>query len=69
MRIAILEDDSIQQQLLVRTLDQQLAGEEEVHCLAFDDGRELQRLLRRESFDLVILDWSVPSLDGMELLR
>lgn len=69
MRIAILEDDSIQQDLLLRALGQQFAGEEEIHCLAFEDGRELQRLLRRESFDLVILDWSVPSLDGMELLR
>jgi len=69
MRIAILEDDPIQQELLVRTLVQQMGGEEKVHCRAFADGRELQRLLRRESFDLVILDWSVPSLNGMELLR
>jgi DNA-binding response OmpR family regulator len=26
-------------------------------------------VLRRESFDLVILDWSIPSMDGLELLR
>lgn len=69
MRIAILEDDPIQQDLLVRTLVRHLGGEERVHCRAFSDGRELQRLLRRESFDLVILDWAAPSLDGMEVLQ
>lgn len=69
MRIAILEDDEVQQALLVRTLLQQLGGEEAVHCQVLADGKDLQRLLRRESFDLVILDWSVPSLDGLELLR
>lgn len=69
MRIAILEDDPVQQELLVRTLVQHLGGADTVHCQVFDDGKKLQRLLRRESFDLLILDWSVPSLDGMELLR
>ena len=69
MRIATLEDDEVQQALLVRTLLQQLSGEEAVHCQVLADGKALQRLLRRESFDLVILDWSVPSMDGLELLR
>lgn len=67
MRIAILEDDLVQQKLLVRTLEAQ-PGADAVRCEVFVDGRDLQRVLRRESFDLVILDWSVPSLDGMELL-
>ncbi|PZQ75221.1 MAG: DNA-binding response regulator [Variovorax paradoxus] len=69
MRIAILEDDPVQQELLVRTLVQHLVGMDTVRCQVFDNGKQLQRLLRRESFDLLILDWSVPSLDGMELLH
>lgn len=69
MRIAILEDEPAQRELLVRTLVSQLGGPEVVNCQALGDGKELQSLLRRQSFDLVILDWSAPSLDGMELLR
>jgi len=69
MRIAILEDDPIQQQLLVRTLAEEFGGADNVHCGLYADGNALQRVLRRESFDLLVLDWSVPSLDGLELLR
>lgn len=69
MRIAIVEDELSQQTLLVRTLEQQLERDGTVHCQAFFDGVALQRVLRRESFDLVILDWSIPSMDGLELLR
>lgn len=69
MRIAIVEDELAQQTLLVRTLEQQLERDGAVHCQAFFDGLALQRVLRHESFDLVILDWSVPGMDGLELLR
>lgn len=69
MRIAIVEDELSQQTLLIRTLEQQLGREAAVHCQGFSDGLALQKVLRRESFDLVILDWSVPGMDGLELLR
>lgn len=69
MRIALLEDDPVQQELLERTLTQQLNGKYALRCQRFTDGKQLQKVLRRESFDLLILDWSVPTLDGMELLR
>jgi two-component system, OmpR family, response regulator TrcR len=69
MRIAIVEDELSQQTLLVRTLEQQLERDGPVNCQAFFDGVALQNVLRKESFDLVILDWSIPSMDGLELLR
>ncbi|WP_295987475.1 response regulator transcription factor [uncultured Variovorax sp.] len=69
MRIAIVEDEPSQQTLLIRTLEQQLGREAAVHCQGFSDGLALQKVLRRESFDLVVLDWSVPGMDGLELLR
>ncbi|MFH0130545.1 response regulator transcription factor [Variovorax sp. VaC1] len=69
MRIAIVEDELSQQTLLVRTLEEQLRRDGSVQCEAFFDGMALQSVLRRESFDLVILDWSIPSMDGLELLR
>lgn len=70
MRIAILEDDPGQLSHLVRTLEQLLTvGDTTVACVAFSDGAMLQNVLRRESFDLLVLDWNVPGLEGVELLK
>ncbi|WP_431513718.1 response regulator transcription factor [Variovorax sp. DAIF25] len=70
MRIAILEDDPDQLSHLVRTLEQLLTiGDTTVSCTALSDGLALQQVLRRESFDLLVLDWNVPGLAGVELLR
>lgn len=64
MRIAILEDDPHLSQLL------QLWIEEPGHTVAaFDRGQALINTLRRESFDLLILDWMVPDLDGEQVLE
>ena len=39
-------------------------------CLrGFERGEDLLRQLRRETFDLLILDWQVPDLSGLALLR
>ena len=64
MRIAYLEDDSDQAALISRWL--QAAGHS---CHHFSRGRELQRALARESFDLFLLDWHLPDIDGVEVLK
>lgn len=70
MRIAILEDDPDQLSHLVRTLEQLLTvGETDVTCITFSNGSTLQQALRRESYDLLVLDWNVPGLAGVELLQ
>jgi len=70
MRIAILEDDPDQAAFLVRTLEAQITrGDTVVSCTVFSDGTQAQRVLRRESFDLLVLDWNVPGVDGAELLH
>lgn len=70
MRIAILDDDPVQIEQLVRILRAPLNSEyEETTCVTFAQGENLRRALRRETFDLLILDWNLPDLDGVELLR
>ncbi len=64
MRIAYLEDDPDQARLSRRWLED--AGHQ-VAC--FETGRELVRVLRSESFDLLILDWLVPDMSGIEVLN
>lgn len=70
MRIAVLEDDPTQREHLLHALVRHLMlGDEKVSCHEFDTGEALRRALRRETFDLLVLDWNVPDLDGIELLR
>lgn len=70
MRIAVLEDDAQQRSHVVGALRQQLAlAEEPIAVMPFDCGESLRKALRSETFDLLVLDWSVPDLDGLDLLR
>jgi DNA-binding response OmpR family regulator len=64
MRVAILEDDVSQTELLSHWL--QLAGH---HPHAFEQGAALLRALERESYDALLLDWNVPDLNGVEVLK
>ena len=64
MRIAVLDDDSAQADLVCQTLS--AAGH---ICHAYGAGRELVRQLRRQTFDLLVLDWNVPDMSGEEVLH
>ena len=70
MRVAILEDDAIQLAALTKVLQSHLAvGTEPVICHPYLQGEALKRALRYETFDLLILDWNLPDLDGTDLLH
>ncbi len=45
------------------------AGEQPWSLHSFERGEDLLRQLRRETFDLLILDWQLPDLTGLALLR
>ncbi|PLZ01700.1 DNA-binding response regulator [Burkholderia sp. WAC0059] len=64
MRIAALDDDPAQTEFVCQTLA--AAGHV---CHAFAKGADLLKQLRRESFDLLVLDWSIPDIGGDEVLR
>lgn len=64
MRVAYLEDDTDQAALTSRWLKS--AGHA---CHHFDRGRALIRSLQRESFDLYLLDWHLPDIDGIAVLN
>ena len=70
MRIAVLDDDPAQLSYLVHALARQLdLGDELISCCPFSQGEALRRSLRQETYDLLVLDWNVPDLDGVELLN
>jgi two-component system, OmpR family, response regulator RegX3 len=64
MRIAILEDDPSQTELLSHWF--KCAGH---HPHPFAQGTRLLRALEHESFDVVLLDWNVPEMSGIDVLR
>ena len=63
MRIAILEDDASQADL-VRVW---LAGAGHT-CHTFQRGREFMRTMARDTFDLLVLDWELPDVNGDAVL-
>lgn len=64
MRILIVEDDPLLADGLLRTFNSRGFVAD-----AVTDGRSADHLLRRESFDLVVLDVGLPGIDGYEILR
>ncbi len=64
MRLLLAEDDSILRDGMARSLQQ--AGYL-VETTA--DGREVERLLVTQEYDLVILDLGLPKQDGFDVLR
>ena len=64
MRIAVLDDDTNLLELVSSVL--RSAGHS-VHT--FSSGKEIQHDLRRDNYDLLILDWQVPDLSGAEVMR
>ena len=63
-RIAIVDDDARIRDLLRRYLTQ-----EGFEVLLAEDGKALNRLLTRETIDLIVLDLMLPGEDGLSICR
>ena len=63
-QILIVEDDAEIGRLLVETM-----GENGMQATAVEDGHAMFAQLRRQPFDLVILDVMLPGEDGISLCR
>ena len=63
MRIAILEDDISQAKLISLWLE--IAGHA---CHHFQTAAAFQKNLVHESYDLLILDWELPTSSGLDVL-
>ncbi len=64
IRILVIEDDLLSQAILKDALEQdgysvELAG----------NGREALGLCQQEHFPIIITDWEMPEMDGLEFCR
>lgn len=64
MRLAALDDDVSQLDLIRRSV--RSIGYD---CQVFEQGQALLRELRRDSFDLLIVDWQLPDIAGPDVVR
>lgn len=64
MRIAVLDDD-----IGIRSFAQQVLEAAGHVCHLFNEGRTLIRTLQHDSFDLLVLDWMMPGINGAQVLE
>lgn len=64
MRIAALDDEQSQLELIRHTMN----GIEH-ECHVYTEGKALLRDLRLQSFDLLILDWTLPDISGPSVVK
>ncbi|MET3442350.1 DNA-binding response OmpR family regulator [Variovorax paradoxus] len=64
MRIAVLDHEPDQLQLI----NQAMAGFGH-ECHPYTEGRKLLQALRRQTFDLLILDWGLPDIRGIDVVK
>ena len=64
MRCAVLDDDKAQTELVVKLL-----GDAGYACEVFHQGRTLINRLRLDTFDLLVIDWNMPGMSGIEVLK
>ncbi|UMG92955.1 response regulator [Nocardioides sp. TF02-7] len=66
MKILIADDSRVMRQIVIRTLRQ--AGHGGHDILEAENGRVALELVRSESPDLVLSDWNMPEMTGIECL-
>ena len=64
MRIAVLDNDRSQADLICQVLT--AAGHS---CQSYDSGKEMLAQLRKDSTDMVILDWQVADMSAVDVVR
>lgn len=67
MRVLVADDSRVMRQIVLRTLRQ--AGFGDWDIVQAGDGSEALALTLSENPDLVLSDWNMPGLNGIDVLR
>lgn len=63
MRIAIVDDDEASIDFVSRVLERHGHS-----CVTFQRSREVPLALQRDTYDLLVLDWNMPDMSGMDIV-
>ena len=67
MKILIADDSRVMRQIVIRTLRQ--AGYDDHDIVEAEDGRDAYEKVQAEKPDLVLSDWNMPNMTGIECLQ
>lgn len=67
MKILIADDSRVMRQIVTRTLRQ--AGYEGHDLVEAENGKELYEAATSQKPDLVLSDWNMPEMNGLEALK
>lgn len=65
MKILVVDDSRAMRMIVKRTLRQAGYGDHEVE--EAEDGKEAVAMLEKSAFGLVLTDWNMPNMTGIEL--
>ncbi|MBT6347254.1 MAG: response regulator [Nitrospina sp.] len=66
-RVIVIDDAPVVREVIAKNLHK--IGFEEDNVFQASDGLEGINMLRAEQVDLIISDWNMPNMDGLELLK
>lgn len=66
IRLLIIDDAKFIRDLVQKTLKSEYPSMEITEAV---DGRKAQNILQNNSFDLILCDWEMPEMNGIELLQ
>jgi len=66
VRIIVADDSAVMRKIVIRTLRQ--TGLSNLDIIEANDGRELVDLVAEHGPDLVLSDWNMPNLTGIDAL-
>ena len=67
LTVLVVDDSAVMRKIVCRTLKQ--AGYEPSDVLEASDGAQALDLFRSGEVDLVLSDWHMPNMDGLEFVR
>ena len=67
MKILVVDDSRIMRNVLKNILKEKNIGEEAI--VEASNGVEALQILKKEKINLVLLDWNMPKLNGIELVK
>lgn len=67
MHVLIADDSRVMRQIVIRTLRQ--AGYDGWEVTEAPDGLQALELARTKRFDLILTDWNMPEMTGIEMVR
>lgn len=66
MKILVVDDSKVMRKLITRAIRQ--AGFEDAEVVEAEDGAEALVVARKEMPNLILADWNMPNMTGIEML-